>query len=124
MLRWVHVVIEGYCFAEDNPCGYNGISYRCLENGHCPHFAYAESNERDASFFVPLHLIIFDRIKGIYDEINHKVRWYSWGKWFYDKDWYKKIPVVKCSEWEERLKKAEDEFPEWYAKREMNEEKN
>ena len=124
---WRHIVIEGFCFAQDKeyPCGRSAPTLFCLENGHCPHFAYAESNEREASLFVPLHLIIGDRIKAIGEELYWKLHWYFWGRWFFKEKQaefreYVKTHTAKCLAWDTQLKRAKSNFPKWYAKAILN----
>jgi len=62
-VMWGHVVIEGYCFA-GFPCGKTSPDSECIRpDRNCPGFAYCESNEREAAYFVPLSLILWDRAR-------------------------------------------------------------
>jgi hypothetical protein len=66
-MSWRHVVIEGYC---DHPCE-GGIGPRCLIHGlieggekeRCSKFSWASSDEREAAYFAPLLLVLWDRFR-------------------------------------------------------------
>ena len=117
---WSHVVIEGFCFADTQdgvyPCGRNYPSTLCLGNtqGRCPHFAWADSDEREAASFVSLRLIIWDRLLLFKEDAYRKLQWWFWDKRFFDFEKemakYKSEP---CPEWDEKQEKATAEFQEW-----------
>ena len=119
---WSNVVVEGYCFADSKddkyPCGHTAPSSFCLENGHCPHFGYAESTERDAAFFVPLRLIVKDKMRSIGESLYWKLRWWLWVKWHYNPNWLEKIPIAEDTTWEEDQERCNLLFPGWFAETE------
>lgn len=130
-MGWSNIVIEAYCFGEkkDNkyPCGQRYPTVFCLQSGHCPHFAYAKSSEREAAWFVPLHLLIWDRVKSVSGTIRDNLTWYVWHRWFFKKQWaefkeHVKTHTVECPEWDKQLEESKDKFPEWFekAKKEEN----
>ena len=117
---WRHVVIEGYCLARDKPCGYETVSWRCLQNGFCPHFAYTGSNEREAAFFAPLHLILWDRIRvWLAEELWGNLCWWFWDSLWFNRrktqEFFDNIPIVESPEWDKMLQEAKDKFSEWEA---------
>lgn len=102
-MGWNHVVIEAFCLAREDadgkyPCGESCPSSTCLPEGHCPHFAWAKSNEREASLFVPLWMILKDKTVAFAGETWGKITWFAWGQWFHDPNWIDKYPVVTCPE--------------------------
>ena len=120
-MSWNNIVIEGVCFAEEKdgkyPCGQKYPTVFCLENGHCPHLGYSESDERGASWFVPLRLIIGDRIKMWLERFTEKIIWYFWERWFWEKKWQEfrvNMKVTECPAWDAQIKKSKDKFPEWF----------
>lgn len=118
---WRHVVLEGFCFGDiegtERPCGKQSVSSFCLANGKCPHFAYADSNEREAALFVPMWDIIWDRIKSGTENFYWKARWYLWNKWCFHKTWEDmEAHTTECPAWDSALKDAQDKFPEWLEK--------
>jgi len=122
-MRWRHIVIEGFCFGEKNhiyPCGREKISSFCLSEGMCPHFAYADSSELEASFFAPLYKIIWQRILSIWETICIELRWIFWDRWPRQRkkceEFFDRIPVVKCPEWDDSLAQADKDFPIWLKK--------
>ena len=84
---WNHVVVEGYCFAEEGkyPCGQIYPTGFCLgvRANACPYFDFSESSEREASRFVPLRLILWDRLKSMVEWIGEKLQPISWGFQFH-----------------------------------------
>ena len=129
-MSWRHVVIEGYCFGEKKhtyPCNRPHISPFCLgDTGTetCPYFAWSDSDEREVAYWVPLHLIIWDRIRyKLTEEIFPTLSWIFWDKWFskYD-EWVKNIKVIKHPEIDEWHKKMEKDFPDWLRKAKKGEE--
>ena len=125
-MGWSNIVIEGLCFGEKTegkyPCGQRWPTAFCLSNNHCPHFAYSDSTERDAAIFVPLRLIIWDRIKSLGYDAWSKLTWYLWHKWFYSDDWINEIPAGKCSDLDQYLKQADARFPLWFEQAKKEEE--
>ncbi len=111
---WNHIVIEGLCFADDpNPCG-REISNFCLKHGHCPYLGYTSSNEREAAYFVPLVLIIKDKLAGWWEDITSKVSYYLWYRWH--KSWYDNLdnlPTTELPEWDEKMNRKRSEFANW-----------
>lgn len=72
---WTHVVVEGYCLAPNNRCHRKPdarmAGYQCLRRydekreetiEYCPHFHWGDSSEREAAIWVPLPLLIWDKI--------------------------------------------------------------
>lgn len=117
---WRHIVIEGYCLGNDPPnipCGRHTVSSFCLQNRHCPYFYYTDSNEREASWFVPLHLVIWDRIITLIGPLQFALSWYLWGRWFLKKDLnkLKESPrFTECPEWDTSWEEeTHKEFPKW-----------
>lgn len=122
---WRHVVVEGYCFGDfkDNeaPCGRAAVSSFCLSNGLCPHFAYTRSDEREASAWVPLPLILKDRIRAFLGDAGDKIKWWLWDKWFFKKKWaefmeYAHAHTAECPVWDDTRDKANAQFPKWLKK--------
>ncbi len=119
---WRHVVIEGFCFGPEQeericPCRRSYTSPFCLGDGSheaCPHFAWADTSEREAAQFVPLRLILRDRLLSFGESMYWKLHWWFWGKWRYDPDWIKRYPVAECPAWDKGQKEAEDKFPAWF----------
>ena len=128
-MSWRHIVLEGYCFGEENheyPCG-RGVSPFCLGNEkieHCPHFAYTDSDEREASFLVPLRLILKDKLEAIWEDVKSQLEWWFYSKWHFDEDFLNNIPTIigeecpELKEWEDGIKKANRDFPQWLKRAE------
>lgn len=135
MMSWTNICVEGFCFGgkDENgnyPCGRSCPSHLCLENGHCPHFAYAKTTERQVAHYPPLHLILWDRL-GIWgEEIYGKLMWYLW-------DWLpfnqrkvrerlnsiSSISSKECpalAEIEKEKAEAASKFPEWFEVAKVN----
>ena len=105
MKHWTNVCVEGHCFAEEdedgnNPCGRNVPAPFCLGTGRtgiCPHFAWSDATERDASRFVPIRLIVKDRTGVWVEEGWDKLHWWFWGQlWFNQRkvrEFFDKIPI-------------------------------
>lgn len=118
---WRHIVIEGYCVGQTgvHPCG-KLVSDFCLANGHCPHFLYASSNEREAGFFVPLVLILSDRLSAQLHDFLGTLKWHLWERWrYYSDDWPNNTAFVECPEWENYLTDASNKFEEWLREAEL-----
>jgi len=126
---WSHIVAEGYCFGkEGSDCGRNVPSCFCLGdgiNGYCPHFAWSDSTEREAAHFVPLLLILKDRMLELSSIAWSNVHWWLWDHlWFNRKkvmDSLNNISVATASnspvvaEWEDNQTKNEDAFKVWFS---------
>lgn len=82
---WNNLVLESYCFGgkESAPCGQEMPSGFCLANGLCPYYAYAVVTERDAAKFVPLRLILKDRIGAWTEGWWWRSRYHLWDRWQY-----------------------------------------
>lgn len=123
-MGWGYIVIEGHCVGSWDrdgkcPCGQRYPTDFCLLCGHCPHFGYTTSNEREAVWFVPLRLIIWDRIKSISDDVWNKITWHIWNRWFFQKKWKEfmsSIKVGECPAFDKAKQKSEDKFPGWLEK--------
>lgn len=130
---WRHVVLEGYCFGEANegglyPCGRLTVSSFCLCNGLCPHFAYSQVPERDVAYFVPWHLVLWDKVaqvvKDVWGELAEVVwgplRWHLWGKQNYAKllKWAGTLPPGEAGEEEdeEHRREVSERFRAWLGK--------
>jgi hypothetical protein len=118
MIGWRHIVVEGFCLSQEDrpPCGNNGISPFCLENGHCPHLAYSKSDEREAAHYVPLDLILIDKTSAILDDWKWKLKWYLWLRWKKEPLMIDSLPTAVCPMWDKQLKKADNDFPKWLRK--------
>ena len=77
---WNHLVLESYCENEDCP---HEISPTCLKEG-CKSLLWCEATERDAAFFVPLHLILWDKLWALLSNI------YWWGNYYLYFRWRKR----------------------------------
>lgn len=128
-MSWTNLCLEAFCFGDTDkqgnyPCGKNCPSYLCLENGHCPHFAYSETTERDVARFPKLRLIIWDRLGIWANDVYWKLRW-----WFWDCLWFNRRKVRKffddikpisskdcplLAEYENGLKRNQQKFQEWF----------
>jgi len=117
-MGWNHVVIEALCFGGEDvngkyPCGERHTSDTCLLAGHCPHFAWAHSDEREASLFVPLWMILKDKALSFLEEAWQKISWHLWERWFYDPHWIDQYPAVKCPEIDQMEEANAIKFLEW-----------
>lgn len=124
-MGWSHIIIEGICAGSWNkdgecPCGQSYPTDFCLLNGMCPHLGYTSSNEREASWFVPLRLILWDRLKSMTENVWSKLTWYIWDRWFFKKKWAKfrdNIKVAKSpTAFDKAQQKADTEFSKWLPK--------
>lgn len=123
MKYWTTIDIEGHCFAEGGGCGDDTPSPKCIRNGHCPHFAYSITNDRDVAYFVPFRYLLWDRIKTWLCAIGTQLSWWFWGQlWFNQRKvrkFFDNIPGVSAkdsdvlSEWESGQGKAEVKYKEW-----------
>jgi hypothetical protein len=128
---WNTISIEGFCFADQQydkyPCGQTAPSHFCLgiHTGACPHFAFSNTTERDAAIFVPLRLLIWDRIKIWCRDIYDTLHWWFWGSLWFNRikvdEFFRNIKVVSAedsevvSNWENNLNEAYKKFPMWFA---------
>jgi len=129
---WNNVCVEGFCFGEqddnnDYPCGKKYPTAFCLSNKHCPHFGYSETTERDVAHFVPIRIIIWDRLKVWITETAYwKLRWWFWDcLWFNRRktgEFFKNIPVATAEnnllikEMEKEDAKLAEKFKKWLPK--------
>ena len=129
-MNWTNLCVEAFCSRDTDkgnyPCGRNCPSHLCLENGYCPHFAYAETTEREVAQFPPLRLIIKDRLGIWVNDLYWKLRW-----WFWDCLWFNRrkvdkffdsIPTVTSkdcdvlADWEAKQIDSDLKFKEWFSK--------
>jgi len=131
MMSWSNVCVEGFCFGDKDdsgnyPCGRSCPSCLCLENGHCPHFAYSETTERMVAVFPPLRLVLWDRlIIFVTETLYWKLRW-----WFWDCLWFNRrktraffanIPIAtkeNCpivEDLDREVTEATEKFPDWFS---------
>lgn len=126
---WNHVVVEGYCFGEKHgkhPCGRRAPSPFCLVEDKCPHFAWTDSNEREAAQFVPFRLILWDRVQAWVYGAWESVSWFFWGQLWFNKrkvdEFFANIKTISAkdcpqlAEWEDGQKKNEVDFKTWFKK--------
>lgn len=127
-MSWTNLCIEAFCFGntdKDNnyPCGRSCPSHLCLEDGHCPHFAYGKTTERDVAQFPPLRLIIKDRLGIWLNDLYRELRWWFWDSLWFNRrkmrQWFDSIETISskdCSvlaEYENEQKENEKKFVEW-----------
>jgi len=121
MFYWNHVVVEGYCFAPKGLCG-KRVSAFCLgcDGKHCPHFVFSDSNEREAARWVPLRLIVLDRIEVVARDVWDNITWFFWGQlWFNQRkvrEFFDNIPVADCPAIDKQAQRLETQFPKWLKK--------
>jgi len=87
---------------------------------------YSESTEREAAYFVPFRLILWDRFISVWESITSQLSWIFWGQlWFNRRKvqaFFNNIPTVTrddsqvVAEWEDSLTEANDDFVEWLNK--------
>ncbi len=127
MKYWTHVVIEGHCLAEGDscPCGRTVPSPFCLSNGNCPHFGWTSSTEREAAFFVPFRLVLWDKIKMVIGSIGDNLEWFFWGQlWFNRRKIDKFFDEIKVADEDEPFmvkmreedRKQQKKFEKWFPK--------
>ena len=129
-MSWNNVCVEGFCFGEceggEYPCGQTYPTAFCLSNHICPHFYFAETSERETAIFVPLRLILWDRILIARDNIGWQLRWWFWDRlWFNQRkieEFFNNIPVASAEEseavanFEAEDKRDRIEFAKWFDK--------
>lgn len=80
--------------------------------------------ERDAAYFVPLRLILLDRLKVFKESFGWNLRWFFWGQlWFNvrkDREAIEIIPFATAAyypdDYEKAMAKETEDFPEWHTK--------
>jgi hypothetical protein len=121
-MSWNHIIIEGFCWDEkddNHPCGQHRTSSFCLGyNGKsCPNLGFSDSNEREASAFVPLRLIIWDRIRALKETVWDKISWFLWGQLWFNRrkvdKFLKSLGSTTVPWFDEQLKDQKNKFPEW-----------
>jgi hypothetical protein len=140
-MSWNTICIEGYCFGEEingkYPCGRDAPTHLCLRNKHCPHFAWAETDEREVSIWVPFYKLFWDRLSQWSYTIYCKLRWWFWDSLPFNRrkifQWFEDIrsnlvtdadsPALK--EFEDGIKQDNEEFKIWFqeVKKEIENEK-
>jgi len=114
----------------NNPCGRNVPSPFCLGPGgmrHCPHFAWSDTTSRRAAYFVPLYLLVWDKLVIFVTETAYwKLRWWFWDcLWFNRRkirEFFDNIEVAtkeNCPclvEWNEEERKLAIAFKRWFPK--------
>lgn len=123
MKFWTLLICEAYCSVDGDtcPCGREAPSSFCLGDGQdrrCPYFSWVESDAREAASFVPIYVIVWDRIKRGFLDVVDTCSWWLWYKWM---NHVMSIPVVKCTDpyaikyraEQAKLKKC---FASWFSK--------
>ena len=61
---WSHIALEGHCLAQDEeaPCGRISPSGFCMGTKMCPHFGYVSVSLKEATRYVPIRLIILEKL--------------------------------------------------------------
>lgn len=128
-MHWSNICIEGFCFADEDsngnaPCGRNTTSHLCIENGHCPHFYYSETTERDVARIPKLRLILKDRLVTLFGDLWDSITWIFWNQlWFNQRktrEFFNNIQTISAedcpalAEFEESQQKASKSFVEWF----------
>lgn len=130
MKYWTNVCIEGHCLAEGDtcPCGRTVPSPFCLGNGHsgvCPHFGWSETTERRAAYFVPLRLVLIDKMRMCAEEVWSNLEWWFWGQLWFNRrkvaEFFDNIKVIDeddpvMQEMREEDRKAQAKFEKWFPK--------
>jgi len=135
-MSWTNICMESFCFGEEDengnyPCSESVPSPFCVLNGHCPHLGWAATTEREVAAFVPLRLVIWDRLKNwwLYGVKDSSLVWYIYGKRAFRKRYGKDpgevlrdIPIATAEDcpavakYEAELKKNAEGFEEWFKK--------
>jgi hypothetical protein len=130
MRYWTNVCVEGHCLALGDicPCGRTAPSPFCLGNGRigsCPHYGWSDTTERNAAKFVPLRLILWDKLKIYWENACFQLEWWFWGQlWFNrrkDEEFFKDIKVMSDDDpimvaWHKEEEKAQQKFEKWFVK--------
>ncbi len=74
---------------------------------------YTSSSEREAAYFVPLGLIIKDKIAGWGENISFRLflPFRKWHKFLRDPD---NLPTTELSEWDEKMDCKRSRFAIWF----------
>ena len=131
-MSWNTICIEGYCQGRESPdevypCGQRTPSHFCLLDGHCPHFAWSKTNEREVAIWVPMYLLLWDRLKHVACEVVwHKLSWWFWGQLPFNRrrmdTFFESIPIAtretcpSVAEREDQLNLASEEFIAWFER--------
>ena len=127
MKYWSNVCVEGHCFSRgDSPCGSEIPMTFCLKNGTCPHFAWTDSSERECVTFVPIRLILKDKVSLWAETAREQIKWYLWYRLPRNikktQDFFDRIPIATAennpvvAEMEKEQDKREERFAKWFAK--------
>jgi hypothetical protein len=133
MKYWSNVVVEGHCMGNEdedgkNPCGRHVPSPFCLGNGRCgicPHFGWTDATERDAARFVPLRIILWDKIKIYAYEVWSHLEWFFWGQLWFNRrkmdEFFKSIEVIPDDDpcmvhFRKEEEKSQAKFEKWFPK--------
>ena len=129
MMMWNTVCIESFCFGEQDdkgnyPCGKPYPTHLCLKNSMCPLLMWADTTEREVASFVPLRLLMYDRLLLILHDVYDTLHWVLWGQLWFNKrkvDAYlSSIPVASpndpiVKDWDDSVKEQTDKFAEWFT---------
>jgi hypothetical protein len=84
-MKWTHVTLEAYCDSPVNNelalCGRDAPCSDCLKDGGCPYLLTGDATLREGAEFVPLRLIIWDRIKRWFENTISLLRWIGWDRY-------------------------------------------
>jgi hypothetical protein len=94
------------------------------QTGRCPHFAWSDTTERNAAKFVPIRLILKDKIVMWSYEVWSHLEWWFWGQLWFNRrkmgEFFKSIKVATAennpcvAEWEAEQKANQEEFKVWF----------
>ncbi len=132
-MHWSNVCVEGFCSGdwdddEKYPCGRHYPTPLCLLNNHCPLFMWSDTTERMVAHFVPLRLIVWDKLKiWVTETLYWRVRWLVWDQlWFNRRKMREQMKALRVGAISDddplmvEIKKEESEqmakFPKWFAK--------
>ncbi len=124
MGSWDHIVVEGICQAMDpEPCGH-GPAPACLGSGDgtCPYLLWSPSTEREAAQYVPLRLVLWDRVAWGARDVGRTVKWHCWKRWTWQRKWdefrahMQLAEPGECAEWDAYQDGLPAKYAEW-AKR-------
>ena len=124
-MSWTNICIEGFCFVDgDYPCGNDCTSHLCIKNGHCPHFAYSETTERNVATFPPFILILKDRLSMWAESIKDRLVGVFWHSLWFNRrkvdEFFKNMKSVssddcpELKEFENEKAEAENKFNKWF----------
>jgi hypothetical protein len=119
-MRANNICLEGYCIAVDPPCKQKQPNSFCLQNNLCPYFIYAETTEREVAEYVPLYLILIDRLRNALAELQNRMSFFIWHTLKLQNkrikeinEFFDNIPSAPCPEFAE-LEDQEAEFKVWF----------